>query len=342
MTTSARVQQVLRFTDREIQRFDQALGSSLAVVLPDDATADALLRLYRVEDEDREEALAARPDRQTHPELWWVLESTAKELKTYMDRPLAATGFRPWPALKHPQNSVARYLYLWTYLAISADLLAVYMHRAIPAEVQHDTLELGAVMRFHRQVTGLGGLSLFEAWSPPTRFRAADFHLGAHSFTRCKIALGGASHGVGLAVHIPHGQILSRETSRAALATAKRFMRTHYPDERISLFTCGSWLMDPQWSRYLRPDSNIVRFQEDFTLIDESFDSDDDSGDRDVLQTALDIWAPDGPIGSDVLEQIPDKTTLQRAVKEHLSRGEHFHQRTGYRSYDREPVSEPE
>lgn len=246
MTTSTRVQEALGFTDLQMQRLSLTSQSTQAVTLPDDNTAETLLRLYRVENKDREEALASRPDQESHPELWWILQRTAGELRTYMDRPLGATGFRPWPALNLPDNPVACYLYLWTYLAISADLLDVYRRRGIPDEVWHDTLELGDVMRFHRQVTGHGGLSLFEPWSPPTRFRAADFHLGAHSFTRCEIALGGKSHGVGLAVHIPHGQKLSRDTTLSAMGLAQPFMGNHYADEPISLFSCTSWLMDPQ------------------------------------------------------------------------------------------------
>jgi GNAT-like C-terminal domain len=39
---------------------------------------------------------------------------------------------------------------------------------------------------------------------------------------------------------------------------------------------CTSWLLDDQLAAYLKPDSNIIRFQRRFSLLPDSSDGDDD------------------------------------------------------------------
>ena len=83
--------------------------------------------------------------------------------------------------------------------------------------------------------------------------------------------------------------------------------------------TCGSWLMDEQLAEYLPSDSNILRFQRRFT-IDSGWSV---QGDDDVVRFVF------GQL-PDTLDELPQRTTLQRAVVQHLRDGRHWYIRQGW------------
>ncbi|TMG50253.1 MAG: hypothetical protein E6H89_11275 [Chloroflexi bacterium] len=81
---------------------------------------------------------------------------------------------------------------------------------------------------------------------------------------------------------------------------------------------CTSWLLDPQLAEYLAPDSNIVRFGRRFTLVGDGYD-----GDADVLRFVFHRIAPR-------IDDLPQRTTLERAIVAHLRAGSHWRNRTGW------------
>jgi hypothetical protein len=64
----------------------------------------------------------------------------------------------------------------------------------------------------------------------------------------------------------PRGGPMTPEAVTASLDEARAFFPRHFPDERYTTFSCGSWLLDPRLLEYLPEDSNIVRFQQRFEL----------------------------------------------------------------------------
>ena len=331
MVSAAQVQSRLGLTDAVLDRITMFGRADAVATLPAGDVADAYLGMFHVGEQDRVETLGARPDPDRHPELWWVLTHLVDEMHRNMDRRLPVAGFPAWPALPVPDDPVGCYLYVWVLLAAADELLAVYQRRGIPHEVRDSSLVLGDVMGFHRQFTGHGGMSLFQPWSPPVTFRAADYHIGAHSFTRCDLAFGAGPQGHGLFVHVPHGQSLNVDATRAAMAQAEEFMSRHYPEEPLAMFTCSSWLLDPQWAAYLPESSNILQFQRQFRLIPEHFAPQDDAGDKEVLFTALGQHPPDAPLDEDFLDQVSQATSMERGFVQHLRSGGHFHHRLGIR-----------
>jgi hypothetical protein len=331
MISGAQVQSRLGLTDAVIDRITMFGRADMVPTLPADEAADAYLRMFHVGEQDRAETLSARPDPALHPELWWVLTHLVDEMLQNMDRPIPVTGFPAWPALPLPDDPVGCYLYVWVLLAVADVLLEVYQRREIPGDIADSSLVLGKVLDFHRDFTGHGGMSLFQPWSPPVTFRAADYHIGAHSFTRCDLAFGAGAQGHGLFVHVPHGRSLNVGATREAMAQAEHFMSRHYPEEPLAMFACSSWLLDPQWADYLPESSNILEFQRQFRLIPEHFGSQDDAGDKDVLFTALGQHPPDGPLDEDFLSQLPQDTSLERGFAHHIRSGGHFHSRVGVR-----------
>lgn len=106
-----------------------------------------------------------------------------------------------------------------------------------------------------------------------------------------------------LHVHVPEGSPLVYEECRESYRRALAFFKGVRP-----VFFCHSWLLYPGLSAVLPEDSNILRFQRDFTLL----------GVDDTERQAEDrIWGM-------ILEtpaDYPAKTRLQQAARRHLMEG---------------------
>lgn len=70
-----------------------------------------------------------------------------------------------------------------------------------------------------------------------------------------------------LAVHIPQKGIFTKETCQVAIVKAKAFFAEFFPKLEYKGFTCRSWLLDPTLKELLNAESNILGFQNLFTLI---------------------------------------------------------------------------
>ena len=76
-----------------------------------------------------------------------------------------------------------------------------------------------------------------------------------------------------LNVHIPEGEPLSHDACLASYEQAKVFFPKHF-DFHPQVFCCHSWLLAPQLKEILPPDSNILKFAADFTILSAEQDSD--------------------------------------------------------------------
>ena len=66
----------------------------------------------------------------------------------------------------------------------------------------------------------------------------------------------------------------------------------------MSGFVCHSWLLDPQLGEYLRPDSNIMRFQQRFDVLPWLPTEDITEGDRELMRIGLHLAVPaSGTVG---------------------------------------------
>ncbi len=73
------------------------------------------------------------------------------------------------------------------------------------------------------------------------------------------------------------------------------------------IFCCGSWLLYPEHRKFLPESSNILRFIDDFEIIS--------IGENDVFRDAWRVFGKDADLP---FEQLPEKTSLQRAYKKWL------------------------
>ncbi|TCC52760.1 hypothetical protein E0H75_03135 [Kribbella capetownensis] len=298
------------------------------VQLPDEA--ESLMEYCGVAAADRREMLAARPDPVRDPDWWAVMSAMAGQLDQEMGQPVPSTGFKAWPTVPASASPVGLFAAAWALLAHLPRLLELHAKRGVPESVSIATVSaLGGVMATHRQITGRAGVGLMYLWGPPLRFRGADYEIGRHDFTRAQLGLGDGVSGHVLMMHIPPIGPLDAQASERSVATAAESFARWYPEEPLTAFVCTSWLLDPQLAEYLRPDSNIIRFQRRFNLLPLVPPDDPAEGDRELMRLGLHLPVPDGPLNDEALAQVPQTTTLQRAYVTHLHSGRHWQNRTG-------------
>lgn len=303
----------------------ERLSGSRGPVLPNDAEAEQLLERLGVEAADRDTALAARPDPEAYPALWWVLDRAYHDMFATMGTPVGA-GLAALPAATGP---VGRHLYVWLFLATLPLVRGYHTEMDVPDAISWDSLAaLGGEMTKSRLECGISGLD--STWGLPLVFRGASYRLGRLAFDRQLPKPNPSDHPLlgpgqsGLNTHVPSGGPLEPAACDDSFAQARAFFPRRFP-EQVVAFGCHSWLMDGQLATYLPETSNIIQFQRRFKLF---------------IDCELADWAPlenlfhrryDGPqVPSELLDELPQETTLQRAIVTHLRVGDHWYNRTGW------------
>jgi hypothetical protein len=324
------VQQELTLSD-EMMRWlahIESPATSRDPVLPDDAEATQLMERLDVKLADRAATLAARLDPEAHPALWWILDRAYHDMLANMGCGEPAQRFGAWPALPASTGALGMHLYVWLFLAVLPEVRRFHAERGISDAVSWTSLAvLGRVMDSHRSMTGVSGLGLWSQWGLPLRFRGADYQLGRLSFNRGVVAFFYHSYAQVLHVHIPPLGSLDPAACDEAFALAREFFPRHFPDEPVSFFVCHSWLMDDQLAAYLPDSSNIVQFQHRFRLLQET---DMPPADSVIVNYAFQMFTNDSEVPLQLLDELPQDTTLQRAFVAHLRSGGHWHNRTGW------------
>ena len=105
----------------------------------------------------------------------------------------------------------------------------------------------------------------------------------------------------------------------SSIADAHALFEALFPDRRFEVATCTSWLLDEQLRQYLPADSNIIRFQRRFTPVDGAIDGTDEMH-RFIFQHPAPF----------AIDQLPQRTTLERAFVAHLRQGGRWQMRTGW------------
>jgi GNAT-like C-terminal domain/N-acyltransferase N-terminal domain len=207
-------------------------------------------------------------------------------------------------------------------LIITADEVAAFhaSHGVSPDISWHSLADLGQQAWVHRQTYGGFGLHTFPwmsvAWS------GAMFWLGRLQFNLQR------SHperrdpdGTSperdpewvLSTHIPATGPLTPESVDDSFRQASRFFAEHFPEYQTRFFHCCSWLLDPELTAALPPDSNMARFQQRWERYGEPM-----RGDADAL---FFTFYRRGDVDLDAL---PRETTLQRALIDRLKAGRHW------------------
>ena len=94
---------------------------------------------------------------------------------------------------------------------------------------------------------------------------------------------------------------------------ARCFFREWFPDWKDADYQCESWLLSPKLREILPDSSRIILFQNAFDLLQV------DSEDKGALEWVFQIAG--GQAQHVKLEELPEKTLLQRSLKEKLLQG---------------------
>ena len=162
-------------------------------------------------------------------------------------------------------------------------------------------------LQYHRVTLGVGTLSPFP-WYDEEEIaaRGIGFRVGDPS----------------LGIHIPDRADLSPHSVDASLDEARRVLGDVWPAPGRRLATCQTWMLDDRLRGMLSSSSNIVHFQHRFTLLPRWYEDDGD-----VIEFVF--RRPDT-----ALENLPQSTSLERAIVRVLRSGSHWRNRTGWLDFD--------
>ncbi|MGI8881690.1 MAG: acyltransferase domain-containing protein [Jatrophihabitans sp.] len=276
-----------------------------------------VLRHLEVPDDDAAELTDLAPNLIADDELWWLLRAESQRMTASMGE----YGHLPGgPHLPAGLGAVGRYFYAFVFLAVLPEVRAFHARHAIPDDVSWASLaDLGEKLALHRRSFGTGGMRT-QFWFTLHQ-RGVIYRLGRLQFNQQR----SDGHPV-LGTHIPEwGGPLSPRACGDSLRQARRFFAAHFPGFDPTHAACSSWLLDPQLAEYLPATSNIVAFQRMFRLLDAEPEPVTDGrtpGDRSVLEF---VFRSPGT----ALDELPQRTTLQRAAVAHLMNGRHWAQRSG-------------
>lgn len=281
-----------------------AAGANGGFALPSDLPAlCARLRIPAAAVDDIVDGASRTRD---HPEARWLLDRLHRVLA---DRGGPAVR-PPWPSPWPDDDPLTRFFHLYAFLAAVPDVLRHDAERGIPEAVTWDTLsDVGPQISSFRERHGVYGFD-GAMWMWP-HFRGKLYRLGRLEYDHAS--------GADLEVHIPADGPLDAAACDESLCAAGHFYVRHFPELRHRRVTCTSWLLDSQLADYLPPTANIVRFQRRFTPEEDG----GWPGDHDVVRYVF------GHVPED-LDDLPQETSLQRAIVGHLRDGGRWYFRRGW------------
>lgn len=121
-----------------------------------------------------------------------------------------------------------------------------------------------------------------------------------------------------LGVHIPPTGVLSREACEESYRRAREIFGRLFPQETIAAFTCESWMMAPELTELLKPDSRISEFQKPYLKYPIPTQG------KDVFNFVFKVPSADCDLSA-----LPEDTSLQRALKRRYLAGGYLYEYGG-------------
>ncbi|MFI6924013.1 acyltransferase domain-containing protein [Nonomuraea spiralis] len=282
------------------------------VRLPRGDEAHDLLRRLQVPELDAKEIVEAAPDPDRDPVLWWLLERAHHEIVRHMGD--FGAKLRGGPPLSYEGGATARYFHVYVFLATIPAVRRFHASRDIPDATSWETLaQLGEMVAVHRRKYGEGGMN--SQWWLTYHLRGIVYRLGRLEFS---LATGGDGTPL-LGMHIPEtGGPLLPDVYGDSMRRARPFFDRHFPEHGARAATGTSWLLDPQLAEYLTDKSHIMQLRRDWTLTE----AEPRDGDDSILEFVF-------RYNGQPLDELPQRSSLERAVVAHLKAGRHWQEWTG-------------
>lgn len=320
-----------------------------------------LLRYLGLPEREIDEICAAATALTRYPELQWLqgrlrawLEDERHRIGAGAALATDPRGEAPNQQMLHPiperYGAAGRYFYVLLFVSQIPAMVRFNARYGVPAQVSLTTAsDLRRGIDLFRRAQGVGGLHN-PAWML-WHICGAMFTLGRLQYQPRRSPIDAAAASgpeIGepiLNIHIPDmSGSLAPQACADSLRAAEDFFPRHFPEVPYRYAVCRSWLLDEQLTEYLKPDSNIVRFQRMFTpVLHASVGVGSDVGggdgltplDRAVLRFVYrrnDQVSVGDLLDDDRLElgRLPRRTTLEHAVVEHLRSGRHWTNRVGW------------
>lgn len=265
------------------------------------------------------------------PGLRWLTARAGAQLaglRAGLDDPVPATG-GGWPTPQTPSSELLRrWLWVVVFAAALPALQRWHAKHGIDRVISDATVaDVGDQAAAHRRQHGTPGLSE-QAWLRRVfggrLLRVGRLQVEIQPTGADAAALTGAGLApdtATVAAHIPaSGGPLTPESVDDFLVRAGP-AASSLTGVRPALLSCASWLLDPQLAQHLPIGSNIVAFGRRFQLLPRR---PGDEPDEDVLKFAFEV-----PAGTP-LDRLPRRTTLHRALADHLGAGGHWWARSGW------------
>ncbi len=289
--------------------------------------SDQALALFAIpaEDVDGVQGAARAVGDDAHLAQW--VDRTAADLRAGMGRP------SPPPALTlRPDGDPAVVAYLPVVAfaeALPATLAWAEQVGLAPNLVAATMRDVGRMLRRNRAWFGNAGLGDELAGWLPRHLVGSILEIGRLQHERSTPGIRtsawflaeGADWSpgeLGVNLHIPESGPLDPAAVGESLRAGRTVMRRRFPDERLRVRYCISWLLDPQLLEYLPASSNIAAFQGVFRI----GPAKDDDGDSSVRKFVF--GNPSGPV-----ESLPQRSSLERAAVAHWRAGRHWRVHVG-------------
>lgn len=124
-----------------------------------------------------------------------------------------------------------------------------------------------------------------------------------------------------ISVHIPGKKPFDKEIVESSIEKGRQFFKKLYPEKNLKGFMCISWLLAPKLKEILKPTSNIIAFQNIYTKFP-------------YVSEGLDVFhfvfeKPATSLKEVDLDALPEKTSLERTLKNMYKNGEVIYETGG-------------
>ncbi len=186
----------------------------------------------------------------------------------------------------------------------------------IEYDILHETLkELGRHARNYNRSHSGEKVGLYQIKWIGKILEGKIYCLGRLEFERAVTQKTWEDHGIFpgdkvLSVHIPRTNgPLSEDLFEDSFRQSTAFFAKYFPDFNYKAYVCNSWLLDPTLKTLLPQGSNIIKFQNKFDIVQKT---ESESG----IRIAFDSKAT-----YENVTEYPPKTSLQKAMIEHVKKG---------------------
>ncbi len=122
-----------------------------------------------------------------------------------------------------------------------------------------------------------------------------------------------------IAIHIPSDAVMTKENLESSLKEARRFFDERFPLYKGAPIRCITWLLSPELKKLLKEGSKILQFADCFDITE-------------VYEYPNMDWYKWVFLvdEKEFSEDLPEKTSLQRALKNFIREGGEIHAACGY------------